>query len=207
MCNSIERQQQAGAPRLEAGRSAWALGLIRPNTMKLADYGHNDRFLEFDPETGSFESVGLVTPRTDRRGYCGVAQLLRVKRRPVLVATYCQEGHAWLSIGAERWPLYDQEFAMTHEVSPWGFTCRFSIRRRDELLICFEYPRQDRLMSVIDSTYDNLDFTLAHLLADVGDYKLLSRDQHLASFIKMWCPQSTAQSRAPADGPEKRARG
>jgi len=95
---------------------------------------------------------------------------------------------------------------MTHEVSPWGFTCRFSIRRRDELLICFEYPRQDRLLSVIDSTYDNLDFALAHLLADVGDYKLFSREQHLASFIKMWCPQSTAQPRAlqptgPKSGP------
>ncbi len=181
---------------------------FRPNTIELADYGHNDRFFEFDPETGSFESVRLVTPRTDCKAYCGIAQLLRLRSRRVLVATYCQEGHAWLSIGAERWPLYDQEFAMTHEVSGWwGFTCRFSIRRRDELLICFEYPRQDRLLSVIDSTYDNLDFSLAHLLADVGDYKLSSREQHLASFIKMWCPQSTAQPHAPADGPEKRARG
>jgi hypothetical protein len=176
--------------------------------MRLIDYGHNDRFFEFDPETGSFESVGLAAPRTDCTGYCGVAQLLRLQSRQVLVAMYCQQGHAWLSIGAERWPLYDKDFAMTHEVSPWGFTCRFSIRRGDELLICLEYPRQDRrLLSVIDFTYDNLDFELAHLLADVGDYTLLSREQHLASFMRMWCPHSTVQPRALADGPKTRARG
>jgi hypothetical protein len=90
---------------------------------------------------------------------------------------------------------------MTHEESYWGFTCRFSIRRQNELLMCFEYPRQDRLLLVIDSTYDYLDFSLAHLLVDVGDYTLLSREQHLTSFMKTWCSQNTAQPGAPADGP------
>src|SRR6185503_15689229 len=145
--------------------------------MKLADYGHQDRFFEFDPETSLFESVRLAAPRTDREGYCGIAQILRVRRQNILVATYCQDGQAWLSIGARRWPLYAPDLEMTHEESYWGFSCRFSIRRKDELLFRFEYPRQDRLLMIINSTYDHLDFSLAHLLADVGDYEPLSREQ------------------------------
>ena len=173
--------------------------------MKLADYRENDRFFEFDPETGSFQSVRLATPRTDCTGYSGMAQLLPLENEHVLVATYCQEGRAWLSIEAERWPLHDQDFAMTHETSPWGALCIFSIRRGDKLLFSFEYPRQDWLLSVSDPTYDKLDFSLAHLLADVGDYQLLSREQRQASFMEMWCPQSTAS--APPDRPKKRSRG
>ena len=171
--------------------------------MKLADYGHSDRFFEFDPETGLFESVRLAASRTDCKGYCGIAQRLRVRRQNILVATYCQDGNAWLSIGAQRWPLYSPDLEMTHEESHWGFTCRFSIRRKNELLICFEYPRQDRLLMFIDSTYDHLDFSLAHLLADVGDCEPHSREQQLASFRKMWCSHSTDQPEAPADGPQK----
>jgi hypothetical protein len=168
--------------------------------MKLADYMHEDRFFEFDPETGLFESVRLAAPRTDRIGYCGVAQLLRVKRQNILVATYCQDNQAWLSIGAQRWPLYAPDLDMTHEESYWGFTCRFSIRRKNELLICFEYTRQDRLLLVIDSTYDHLDFSLAHLLADVADCSHYPTEEQLALFMKAWCSQSTAQPGAPADG-------
>ena len=171
--------------------------------MKLADYVHRDRFFEFDPETGLFESIRLAAPRTDRKGYCGIAQRLRVRRQNILVATYCQDGNAWLSIGAQRWPLYSPDLEMTHEESYWGFTCRFSIRQRGKLLACFEYPRQDWFLSVIDSAYDFLDFSLAQLLADVGDYDPLSREQHLASFMKTWCSHSTAQRDAPANGPQK----
>lgn len=173
--------------------------------MKLADYRENDRFFEFDPETGSFQSIRLATATTDRTGCSGIAQLLPLESGHVLVATYCQEGRAWLSIEAQRWPLHDQDFAMTHDTSPWGAMCSFSIRRGDKLLFSFEYPRQDWLMSVIDPTYDNLDFLSAHLLADAGDYKLLSREQRQASFIEMWCPQSTAS--VPADRPEQRTPG
>jgi hypothetical protein len=171
--------------------------------VKLADYVHDDRFFEFDPETGRFESVRLAAPIADCKGCCGMAQLLRVKRQDILVATYCQDGQAWLSIGAQRWPLHAPDLEMKHEEIYWGFTCRFSIRRADELLFRFEYPRQDRLLLIIDSTYDYLDFSLAHLLADVGDYGLWSREQHLAWFMKRWCPESTAPLGAPADAPPR----
>lgn len=171
--------------------------------MKLADYVHDDRFFKFDPDTGVFESVRLATSRTDCKGYCGLPQLSRYRGQRILVAKYCQDGYPWLSIGAQRWRLYAPALDVTHEQSYWGFSCRFSIRRKNELLICFEYPRQDRLLSVIDSTYDDLDFSLAHLLADAGDYSLFSREQQLASFVKTWCSQSSAQPGAPADEPQE----
>jgi hypothetical protein len=154
--------------------------------MRLADYVHEDRCFELDPETGRFESSALATPRTDRKGYYGIAQLLRAKRQDTLVATYCQDGQAWISIGTRRWPLYAPDLEMKHEESHWGFRCRFSIWRNNELLLRFDYPRQDRLLLVLDSTYDPLDFSLAHLLADLGDYEPLSRAQQLASFLKKW---------------------
>jgi hypothetical protein len=168
--------------------------------MRLADYVHDDRCFEFDPETGLFERIALATPRVDAKGYFGFAQLLRVKRQNILVATYCQDGRAWLSIGAQRWPLYEPDFEMKHEESNWGFWCQFSIWRNRELLLRFEYPRQDRLAMILGiSTYDYLDFSLAHLLADVGDYGALSREQRLAAFLSLWSPASMAQLGATAD--------
>src|SRR5689334_18871420 len=109
--------------------------------MRLADYVHDDRCLEFDPETGRFEAFASATPRADCKGFSGFAQLLRVKRQGKLVAMYCQDGRAWLSIGDQRWPLYAPDLEMKHEESNWGFWCRFSIWRNSELLIRFEYPR------------------------------------------------------------------
>lgn len=168
--------------------------------MRLADYDHDDRCFEFDPETGRFERLELATPRVDSKGFFGFAQLLRVKRQDILVATYCQDGRAWLSIGAQRWPLYLPDLEMKHEESNWGFWCLFSIWQNQELLLRFEYPRQDRLAMVFGiSTYDHLDFSLAHLLADVGDFEPLSREQQLASFLSFWGEASTAQSSATAD--------
>lgn len=128
--------------------------------MRLADYACQDRVFEFEPVTGRFEPVKLAVPRAGRQGYCGIARLLKLKGRRVLVATYCQEGDAWLSVGAQRWPLYAPDLEMTHEESRWGFTCRFTIRRGAEVLISFEYPRQGRLLAIIDSTDDHLDCSL-----------------------------------------------
>jgi hypothetical protein len=47
------------------------------------------------------------------------------------------------------------------------------------------------IASVIDPTYDNLDFSLAHLLADVGDCRASSKEEHLASFMKTRCSQNS----------------
>ena len=72
--------------------------------MRLADCSSDKCCFEFDPHTGVYSHLKLLTPRTQRAGYSGMAQLLRSPREgTVLVAKYLLDREAWFSIGAENW--------------------------------------------------------------------------------------------------------
>jgi hypothetical protein len=61
--------------------------------MRLADYSSDERCFEFDLRTGAYSHLKLPTPRTNRAGYSGMAQLLRCPRKvKVQVAKYLLEG-------------------------------------------------------------------------------------------------------------------
>jgi hypothetical protein len=63
--------------------------------MRLADYSSDEHCFEFDLRSGAYSHLKLPTPRTNRAGYSGMAQLLRCPRkRKVLVAKYLLDGDA-----------------------------------------------------------------------------------------------------------------
>ena len=159
--------------------------------MRIADYAHDNRFFEFDPTTGVYSIHKLDAPRKTRQGYCGIGQELRFKgqRKKILAAKYCEAGKAWLSLGAQRWPLFEPEVTLKHSESPLGWTCTFTVEAHGMPTQSFRYPRQDRLLLWIDTTYDHLDFVLQHLLSDVGDYDLNALEKHREEFLEMWCPE------------------
>ena len=77
--------------------------------MRLADCSSRRYCFELDPHTGVYSRLKLPTPRSERRGYSGIGQLLRSPREgKVLFAEYVLEGEAWFSIGAERWKRFDR---------------------------------------------------------------------------------------------------
>lgn len=142
--------------------------------MRLADYTSEDRYFEFDPNTGVYSRIKLPVPRKDCVGYSGMAQLLRSPGEgKILVAKYLSSGDAWFSIGAEKWKLFDDAVVLKHSETLDGFLCELSLHQEGRCIKRFRYLRRDWCLFIIDSTYDYLDFSLAHLPVDLGPMNYL----------------------------------
>jgi hypothetical protein len=153
--------------------------------MRLADYTSDNKCFEFDPNTAAYTHVKLSAPRKDRLGYAGLAQLLRSSAEgKVLVAKYLLSNEAWFSIGAERWRLFDESVSFTH--TDTMFLCQLSIHRDGRCIRTFRYRRRDWFPLIIDSTYDYLDFSLAHLPVDLALEVSSSIQKQREDFMRMW---------------------
>jgi hypothetical protein len=159
--------------------------------MLLADYSSDDHCFEFDAHTGAYSHLKLPTPRKDRAGYSGMAQLLRSLREgKVLIAKYLLDGDARWSIGAEHWKLFDGSVTLTHRET-WGvFICELSLHRGGNCIRKLRYLRRDWFAAIIDSAYDELDFSLAHLPVDLVPHDSSSLEKQRADFIEMWSSDS-----------------
>jgi hypothetical protein len=155
--------------------------------MRLADYSSNERCFEFDPVTGIYSHLKLPATRKSRAGYSGMGQLLRSPREgKVLVAKYLLDGDPWLSIGAEHWKLFDASLTVKHRET-WGpFMCELSLYRGGSCVRKLRYVRRDWFAVLIDSAYDDLDYSLANLPVDLVPHNLSSLDKQRADFIEMW---------------------
>ncbi|WP_164932013.1 hypothetical protein [Janthinobacterium sp. 17J80-10] len=154
--------------------------------MKLADYTSDDRYFDFDPNSGHFSRVKLSSPRKDCSNFSGMAQLLRSPREgSVLVASYVANEEAWISIGVEKWKLFDESLVIKHRETWGGFICELSIFKEDRCTKKFTYFRIDWFL-LVDPTYDQLDFSLAHLPVDFVRSELTSLQKQREDFIQMW---------------------
>jgi hypothetical protein len=163
----------------------------------LSDYSSQDRYFEFDPDTGAYSHIKLPARRKYRAGYSGVAQLLHSPGEgKVLVAQYLWAGDAWFSIGAERWRLFDESLVVKH--TDTLFRCEFSIHQDGKCVRTFRYRRRDWFMVIIDPTYDYLDFDLAHLPLGFVPLEGYSLQKQRDDFIKMWSADSTLTPAASA---------
>lgn len=160
--------------------------------MLLADYTSDDRCFEFDPNTAAYSHLKLSAPRKSGVGYSGVAQLLRSPGKgKVLVAKYLLSGDGWFSIGAEKWRLFDESLVLKHSEKVVGFVCELSLHQDGKCIRKFRYLRRDWFMLIIDSTYDYMDFSLAHLPVDFERHDLSSVEKQREDFIKMWSGNAT----------------
>jgi len=159
--------------------------------MRLADCSSDNHCFEFDPHTGAYSRLRLPSPRKDRAGYSGMGQLLRSPREgKVLVAKYLRDGDAWLSIGAEKWKLFDSSLALKHSET-WGvFLCELTLYRSGRCIRKLRYLRRDWFSAIMDPAYDHLDFSLANLPVDFVPHDFSSLEKQRADFIEMWSGDS-----------------
>jgi hypothetical protein len=164
---------------------------MRNTEMLLADYSSDEHCFDFDPHTGVYSRRKLPAPRTNCAGYSGMAQLLRSPREgKVLVAKYLLHGDAWFSIAAEKWKLFDGSLTLKHGETCAGLLCELSLYQGGRCIRKLRYLRRDWLMTMIDSTYDHLDFSLANLPVDLPPHELSSLEKQRADFIEMWSSDS-----------------
>ncbi len=165
--------------------------------MLLGDYSSQDRHFEFDPDTGAYSQIKLPVRRKDRVGYSGTAQLLHSPEEgKVLVAEYLWSGDAWFSIGAEKWRLFDESLVVKH--TDTMFRCELSIYQDAKCIRKLRYGRRDWFVLIIDSTYDHMDFDLAHLPVSFVPLEGYSLQKQREDFIKMWSADSTPAKAASA---------
>lgn len=172
--------------------------------MLLADYTDDNHCFEFDPKTGAYSHIRLTAPRKGRAGYAGMAQLLRSPGKgKVLVAEYISSGDAWLSIGAEKWKLFDESVSVKHE-EIWGmFLCELSLDKEGRCIRKFRYFRRDWFSVIIGIvTYDQMDFSLANLPVDWVPHELSSLQKQRGDLMKMWSGDTAPNNALDAGGPE-----
>ena len=173
--------------------------------MLLADYASDDRCFEFDPITGIYSHIKLSAPRKNCVGYSGMGQLLRSPGEGrLLVAEYLSSGDAWLSIGAEKWKLFDESISVERNET-WGvFLCELSLHKDGKCIRKLRYFRRDWFSAIIDPAYDDLDFSLAHLPVDLVPNGLSPLQKQREDFMKQWsanlAPNRALNSDAPNDG-------
>ena len=155
--------------------------------MRLIAYGTQDRCFEFDPQSGAYSHLELPEVRKGLAGYSGAGQLLRsLGEGTVFVAKYRLADDGWFSIGAEKWALFDESLVIRHDERWIGLVCELSVHRDGRCIRKFRYWRRDWFAMIIDSAYDQLDFSLAHLPVDFEPGELSSLEKQRADFIAMW---------------------
>ena len=168
-------------------RKAW----VPKVEMRLADCSSDDRYFEFDPKTGIYFRLHLSVSRKDRVGYSGIAQLLRSPGEGrVFVAKYLVSGDAWFSIGRDKWKLFDDTLVVKHVEVFGGLLCELSLHQHGKCVRTLRYFRRDWFAMIIDSAYDQLDFSLANLPVDFVPHDLSSPEKQRQDFIKMWSSPS-----------------
>ena len=139
------------------------------STLRLADWSSDRYCFEFEPSTCGFTRTRLTQPRSSMLDLIGHAQLLRVGwRAKMLVAVYAHGGRMLLSVGRSTWPLYADGLSIVHREGT--FTSELTIRADGGAPFRIRYVHADNLLRIIDSTYDQLDFELMNLPANLESF-------------------------------------
>ena len=119
----------------------------------------------------------------------------------MLVAQYFSSGDAWLSIGSEKLKLFDESISVKHNETCGVFLCELSLHKDGKCIKKLRYLRRDWLLAIIDSTYDQLDFSLAHLPVDLVPHELSSVQKQREDFLKHWSGNSASNKALNSDAP------
>ena len=140
-------------------------------------------FLEYelDPTDGSFTSRRLPAAPNTYDGYAGFAQELSVQGRgTILLAVFVQDGDLVLLVDGERHSLFEPGLKLEHRRGK--LFSNFRVTTPDGRTTDYVYRRPDLLMTIIDSTYDDLDLESVHLAAALPSIAARSRDELVAEW-------------------------
>lgn len=136
---------------------------------------------EIDPASGRYTKRRLKTEPASLDGYAGFGQELAVRSLgTTLCSVFVHQRDIVFRVGGSAWSLFQPGLEITHREGFWR--CELSIAEPGGRHVRFRYRRKDVLLLILDSTYDNLDFELANLPANLPS--LASRDK--AELVAEW---------------------
>lgn len=136
---------------------------------------------EIDPLNGRYTKRRLKSEPANLRGYAGFAQELAVKGLGVtLCSVYVHRQDIVLRMGEAAWNLFQPGLEIAHREGLWH--CELSVSDASGTRTAFCYRRKDSLLAIIDSTYDNLDFALANLPADLPSWTERKKEELVAEW-------------------------
>lgn len=150
--------------------------------LKLAGYGLRPWVeFEIDPSSGRYTKRRLKAEPASSHGYAGLGQELAVRNLgTTLCSVFVYQQDIVFRMGEFAWSLFQPGLEIRHREGFWR--CELSVNEPSAKQVTFRYRRKDIALLIIDSTYDNLDFELANLPANLPS--LASRDQ--AELVAEW---------------------
>jgi hypothetical protein len=86
----------------------------------------------------------------------------------------------YFSVGKELWPLHSRGVTIEHRSKL--FTSELIVRPGSKPPYHFHYFHRDTLLKSIDATYNDLDFELAHLPANIPGFSLRNENELTAEW-------------------------
>lgn len=150
--------------------------------VKLAGWGLRPWMeFDFDPANGRYVKRRLKSDPTVLDGYAGFGQELRIRDVGIaLCSVFVHQQDVVLRVGTLAWSLFEAGLELTHQPGAWH--CQLSVKDRHGTEATFRYRRKDLLQEILDPTYNDLDFELANLPANLPS--LARRDR--AELVAEW---------------------
>jgi hypothetical protein len=157
-------------------------GVGRSEVRRLIGWGLRPPLeFEIDPLDGRYTKRRLKSEPTLLHGYAGFGQELNVRGLGIaLCSVFVHQQDIVLRVGASVWNLFQPGLEIVHREGTWH--CELSVHDPRGEQTTFRYRRKDLLLAIVDSTYDALDFELAHLPATLPSLARRSRGELVAEW-------------------------
>jgi ribosome-associated toxin RatA of RatAB toxin-antitoxin module len=166
----------------DALRVEWRNQELPSAGVRLAGYGLRPwKEFDLDPTSGRYTKRRLRVDPSALKGWAGVGQELHVEGRGrVLCSLFAHDGEIVVGMGDSAWYLFQPGLEITHTAGAWR--SELSFREADGKQSTFRYRRADPILAIIDSTYDELDFEIANLPAQLPAWAHGDK----AKMVKTW---------------------
>lgn len=136
---------------------------------------------EIDPSSGRYTKRRLQSEPTHLHGYAGFGQELAVRSLGItLCSVFVHQQDIVLRMGRSAWSLFQPGLEIAHHEGFWH--CELSLDDPSGERTTFRYRRADWLLVIIDSTYDDLDFDLANLPANLPSLSRRNKGELVAEW-------------------------
>ena len=133
---------------------------------------------QIDPMSGRYTKRRLKSEPLTLHGYAGFGQELAVRHfGTVLCALFVHGQDMILRMREFAWKLFQPGLEIAHREGFWH--CELSVTDASGVTT-FRYRRKDSLSMIIDPAYDNLDFELANLPANLPSFASRNKEELVA---------------------------
>jgi len=142
---------------------------------------------EIDPRSGRYTKRRVRSEAPTLQGYAGFGQELAVSHfGTMLCSLFLYEQDLILRMREFAWRLFQPGLEIAHREGFWH--CELSVKDASGATT-FRYRRKDWVLVILDSAYDNLDFELANLPANLPSFASRNRDE----LMEWWSARASAR--------------